>query len=368
MTLTPAARFGGIKEQRSPQQPTSMHLSRIARATRGAVVVAIPCFFAACRNDSPAEPGTSSSGPIEITASSNDVFVGDVFTVRATVRDANGREIPGAPVSFASSDTSVALVSAGGQVVTLRTGTAHISARSGDLTGELALPVHRLTVSTVTVLGLADTLGMGDVVLFGVHVQGQGGRDVPGRQVKLTSSNTAVGIIDPSGRLRAIAPGKTTVTATVDGVAGASVVVVSAEPAELHLRRSDGRPVPVLVEGDSGVVNGGVEYREIYLESGVLRLSGGAQPTYQTTLHYAWYAVTFDANGQRHLTFKSALDIDDGGTVRYDSRGDLVMTSQELSDISHAGSADAGGFTVRYRFVANDIVAPSSFFFRREPK
>jgi len=341
---------------------------RMARATRAAIVFATSFFFAACNSDPAAGPGVTSTGPIEITPSSSNVFVGDVFTVHATVRDADGREIPGAQVTFASSDTTLALVGATGQVVALREGTAHITARSGELTGELTVPVHHLTVSSVTLLGLADTLGSGDVVLFGVRVRGQGGRDVPGRAVKLASSNPATALIDPSGRVSAIAPGKTTISATVDGVVGTAVVVVSATPAVLQLRRSDGQSVPILVEQDSGLTDNGVEHREIYLESGVLQLRGGAQPTYQTTLHYAWYTVTFDVNGQRHLLFKAATDIDDAGTARYDARGDLVMTSQETSDISHAASADAGGLTVRYRFVANDIVAPSTFFFRREPK
>jgi len=341
---------------------------RMPRMTRAAIVFATSVLFAACNSDSPAGPDITSTGPIEITPSSNDVFVGDVFSLHATVRDASGREIPGAVVTFASSDTTLALVNPAGQVVALREGTAHITARSGDLTGELTLRVHHLTVSSVTVLGLTDTLGSGDVVVFGVRVRGQGGRDVTGRAVKLASSNTAAAIIDPSGRVRAISAGKTTISATVDGVVGTAVVVVSGNPAELQLRRSDGQSVPMLVEQDSGLVNGIVEHREIYLESGVLTLHGGTQPTYQTTLHYAWYTVTFDANGQRHLLFKAATDIDDAGTVRYDARGDLVMTSQETSDIAHSASGDAGGVTVRYRFVANDVVAPSTFFFRREPK
>src|SRR4051794_22846688 len=166
-----------------------MRLVMQSRATRAAFVLALPVMFAACKADSPTEPGNVAKGPIEITSSSNNVFVGDTFSVHATVRDANGHELPGAPVMFASSDTSVAQISDDGQVVTLRAGTARISARSGSLTGELALPVHQLTVSSVTVLGLSDTVASGDIVVFGVRVQGEGGRDVPGRNATLASSN-----------------------------------------------------------------------------------------------------------------------------------------------------------------------------------
>ena len=223
-------------------------------------------------------------------------------------------------------------------------------------------------VAVVSITDLPDTLGSGDVAPVGVHVQDADGHDVTGHAVKLTSANPGVALIDPTGRVRAVSAGTTTISASVDGVIGRAVVVVTSDPAELHLRRSDGLPVPMLVEGDSGLANGVVEYREIYLESGLLELTGGAHPTYQTTLHYAWYVVTFDAAGQRHFTFKSALDMNDHGAVQYDSRGDLVMISSTIADVSHDASAESGGFTMRYRFVANPAVATSALFFRREPK
>ncbi|MEP6622680.1 MAG: Ig-like domain-containing protein [bacterium] len=224
-------------------------------------------------------------------------------------------------------------------------------------------------ISSVTILGFPDTLGSGDISPVDVHVRDSGGRDIAGRDVRLASSDVNVARIDPSGRVRAVAAGKATISATVDGVAGTAVVVVSGEPAQLHLRRSDGSTVPTLVEGDSGIANdGAVEHREIYLESGILQLTGGAQPDYQTTLHYAWYVVTRDATGQRHLALKSTLDIADHGSVQYDARGDLVMTSATASDIAHDASAETGGFTMHYRSSPSTAVQPSALFFRREPK
>ncbi|MEP6731185.1 MAG: Ig-like domain-containing protein [bacterium] len=225
-------------------------------------------------------------------------------------------------------------------------------------------------VSQVSILDLPDTLGLGDISPFSVRVQDRNGQDLAGLHIELASSNPGVALIDPSGRVRAVTAGTTVITATVDGVAGTSSLVVSAEPALLTLRRSDGKPVPTLVEGDSGLANGVVEYREIYLESGHLTLTGGDQPTFETTLHYAWYVVTFDANGQRHFALKSTLDTQDHGAVHYDVHGDLVMTSAVETDISHDASVETGGFTMRYRFLPNTnlIVQPSAFFFRREPK
>lgn len=344
-----------------------MRHARRHRAVQAVSALALIAGMAGCHADATG-PGLEASGPIALTPSESEVFVGDVFTVHAVVHDASGAEIPNAPVTFASGDTTVALVDGEGQVVPLRAGTASILARSGDLTGELRMPVRLAKVATVTILGLPDTLGAGDVALFGVRVQRANGRDVLGYEVKLASSNPSVALIDPSGRVRGVAPGRATITATVKGVVGSAAVVVSAEPAELHLRRADGQWVPTLVEADSVLVDGIVQNREIYLEMGALRLTGGSAPTYATTLHYAWYEATVDAGGQKHLRFIAALDIDDHGTVHYDARGDLVMSSQVMPVITHTAGAEHGGFTMHYRFIANHAVPPTTLFFRREPK
>jgi hypothetical protein len=337
------------------------------RSVQAVLSFALIAGVAGCGADATA-PGLDARGPIAITPSESEAFVGDVFTVHAVVHDVSGQEIPNAPVTFESGDATVALVDADGQVVPVRAGTASIIARSGDLTGELRMPIRLPKVATVTILGLPDTLGAGDVALFGVRVQRANGRDVLGYEVQLASSNPSVALIDPSGRVRAVSAGRATITATVKGVVGSATVVVSAEPAELHLRRADGQWVPTLVESDSGLVDGVVQHREIYLEIGSLRLTGGATPGYETTLHYAWYEATVDAGGQKHLRFIAAVDIDDHGTVQYDARGDLIMSSQVMPVITHTAGAEHGGFAMRYRFIANHAVPPTTLFFRREPK
>lgn len=344
----------------------SMRVSIISRSLRVVAWFATISSFVACGGD-PATAPRPSEGTIAITSSESDVFVGDVFSVSAIVRDSAGHAVPGAAVTFTSADTSIALVSASGQVVTLREGTARIVARSGALSANLVLPVQHLVVSSVTILGLLDTLAAGDISVFGIRALGQGNRDVPGRDVKLASSNPAVAVIDPSGRVRAVTTGRTTISATVDGVAATQTVVVEGTSAEFHLRRSDGQTVPTLIERDSLAVGNTVQQFEIYLESGTLQLTGGSAPGYKTSLHYAWYDVTFDVDGRRRLVFKSAIDIEDNGAVRYDARGDLVMTSDRTADVAHAAGPETGGFTMRYETVPNPNVPTVSFFFRREP-
>jgi hypothetical protein len=289
------------------------------------------------------------------------------LSVRAVVRDATGREIPDASVTWSSADTTIAVVSATGEISSVRPGTADIRARSGDLAASLPLTIRRLTVLKVSLLGLFDTLGAGDVVVVSVRAHGEGGREVKGRPIALASTNPDVALIDPAGRVRAVSAGPATISATVDGVAGTWLLEVVNDPSELALRQLDGTRVPTLVgEGWVELKGGSFEYREFYLEQGNLELFGGSQPRYATHLHYASYAVSVDSAGQKHFLLRTVFDARDHGVVQYDARGDLAMTSDLIASLSHMANATTGGFTMAYHVV--DVNTPLTLFFRREPK
>src|SRR4029079_15822654 len=102
-------------------------------------------------------------------------------------------------------------------------------------------------VLQVSVLGLPDTLASGDVTSFGVQARGEGGRNVLGRLVTLASSNSAVALIDPSGRVRAVGPGSANISATADGITGVRTVVVAARPAIFTLRDLGNKRLPTLI-------------------------------------------------------------------------------------------------------------------------
>lgn len=220
-------------------------------------------------------------------------------------------------------------------------------------------------VQQVLLVGLPDRLGWGDVAAFEVQVKGDGGRDLPGRAVTLASSNPAVALIDAAGRVRAVDAGTATIRATVEGVVASMEVTVESAPAVLTLRRLDGTRLPTLIASGDFDIDGVVEYREVYLESGSLQLTGGEHPAYQTLLHFAAYAVTFDDAGQRHFVLRTALDLRDHGSVHYDARGDLVMTSADVAALSHTASAESTGFSMRYWI---PDTAGEVLFFRREPE
>lgn len=67
--------------------------------------------------------------------------VGLASPLAATVRDASGAVVTGAPITWQSSDTTRALIDAGGFVIARAAGTVTITAQSGTLSGSAALTI-----------------------------------------------------------------------------------------------------------------------------------------------------------------------------------------------------------------------------------
>jgi len=130
---------------------------------------------------------------------------------------------------------------------------------------------------------------------------------------------------------------------------------------DFDLARVEGNALPAFDSGDSVDLQGLVEYREIYLERGTLTLTVEQDsPRFETLLHYAWYAVTVDESGQRHLDLRGLLDIRDRGSAETDAQGNLHLKS-DVSGAEHLASPANGGYSVLYRQVA--ITQPLTLFF-----
>ena len=109
-------------------------------------------FFAAC---SGGENGSTPTGPLEQSASTVQVepssptldALGATVQLSATVRDASGQVISGAPVTWASADDAVASVSSSGQVTAHASGSAAILATSGSASGTASIAVAQVATS-----------------------------------------------------------------------------------------------------------------------------------------------------------------------------------------------------------------------------
>lgn len=324
--------------------------------------MAAPFAAGACLADPSTRP-TSPRGVVAIALPDFDVFEGDTVPLKADVRGADGASAPDAPVRWASLDPGVATVDTSGALITIRPGTARVVARSGELADTASLVVRRLTVLDVTIAGIPDSLSAGDVVFFEVRALGEGQRSVRGRATTLVSNDPAVAVVDPSGRLRVVAPGRTTISAVVDGVAGSAPVTVGDSVTRIPLAFVGGVKLPIFVAADSVVWDGVAEYHEVYLETGSLQLSGAPQPRYMTMLRYREYAVVDDgAGGTTRLPRLGWLERD-WGIVEYDALGNLAMTSELTAPVAHVARVEPAGFAMRYRIPGGDSYL--ELFFRR---
>lgn len=140
------------------------------------------------------------------------------LTVGSTVKlTASGGE---SIVSFSSSNEAVATVSADGTVKAVGEGSAVVTAKAGDLTASCSVAVkgtEQTDVPAKSDLVLQSIYGssgefscnIGDAVLL----------EVEGTNAAVTwsSSNSQIVTVDASGTATAVASGKATVTAAVDG-------------------------------------------------------------------------------------------------------------------------------------------------------
>jgi len=162
--------------------------------------------------------------------------VGDSALVTATLRDSAGDILVGRSVAWASSSPGVASVDATGMVRSITGGTTMITATSGAAFGKTAANVYVPVVSRIVVSPRIDTLVVAHHAALFVTVWDQVGRLLnAGYRVRWTSADPTVGAVDSTGRVTAVAPGSTTITATVSGIGAASAITVLPGPPVLSV-------------------------------------------------------------------------------------------------------------------------------------
>jgi uncharacterized protein YjdB len=154
--------------------------------------------------------GVTSTARLRVTAarvaietSPTLMLVGTTFPLRATVLDANNASIANVPVTWTSSDPSVATVSATGVVTAIRNGVSTITASGGGASGTARIHVTstRLDVQPSTgQVGVGRTLQITPVA--------------PPGPVTWETSNPAVATVSATGLVTGRSPGNVLIWAT----------------------------------------------------------------------------------------------------------------------------------------------------------
>src|SRR5881628_1647026 len=156
--------------------------------------------------------------------------VGQTVQLTATPKDASGNPLSGRPVSWGSSNTAVATVTASGLVTGKAAGTATITATSEGKSGPSTITVTPVPVASVTVSPSTASVQVGQTVQLTATPKDASGNPLSGRPVSWGSSNTAVATVSGSGVVTGVTAGAATITATSEGQSGTATITVSTVP------------------------------------------------------------------------------------------------------------------------------------------
>ncbi|MEW5928953.1 MAG: Ig-like domain-containing protein [Gemmatimonadota bacterium] len=207
--------------------------------------------------DSPSGPREPVPSTVQVAAPDSTLRVGRTLQLAAEVRDAAGKPIPAGSVAWSSSDTTLARVSATGEVTGVRRGSVRITAAAGEATGSVTLRVFS-PVAYVTV----ESTGLGRVVQVGgtwqvrAVAQDSARRELPDVPVRLTSRDPAVFTVGEGGVVRGVAAGTAPLVAEAEGVAGFVNVFVAQGYDVVALGTLGGAASRALGLGEGGQVVG----------------------------------------------------------------------------------------------------------------
>ena len=154
--------------------------------------------------------------------------IGETVQLTANVLDSNRNPVAGATVTWSSSDTGIATISAQGLVTAVRNGTAQVTASYGTIKKEVNIVVS-LTPGRIALAPGDTTLTvLGDQVRFIATVYDLNDNMIPNPLVNWTSDNPAVASVSDSGVVTAIHNGTAGITASSEEVSASVVVSVLA--------------------------------------------------------------------------------------------------------------------------------------------
>lgn len=174
--------------------------------------------------------GEGEVGRVDVTPAAAQMVVGDTRTATARVLDAAGGALPDRRVFWATQNPAIATVNQSGVITAVSVGATQIAASSGGKSGVVQVTVGSRPVSQVRMTPANTSVLAGATVQLRADPVDATGTAVPGRPVIWASSANAIATVTSTGLVTGVAPGTSSVTATVDGVTGTTLVTVTPLP------------------------------------------------------------------------------------------------------------------------------------------
>ena len=227
----------------------------------------------------PVTPAPVASIAVALGASS--LTVGQSTVATAETRDASGAVLNGRTVTWATSNGSVATVTASGQVAAVAPGTSSISATSEGRTGSATVTVLAVPVASVVMSVDSTDIPIRTTGTLLATPRDAAGQSLTNRTVTWQSSAPNVATVSSTGVVNMLLPGTVTITATSEGRFGTTRVRGSvANLSALVDSIRQVRDVPALgaaIVSREGLVGIGV--------GGSRRISGGLPVTINDKWH-----------------------------------------------------------------------------------
>jgi uncharacterized protein YjdB len=153
---------------------------------------------------------------LSVSPTDADIEVGLSVDLDATVQDVNGNTISNPFVVWESSDTSVALVDAAGEVFGVGVGSVTVTARTENgVQADATVNVAERSAATIDLRPQSATIQETQTLELTSTVRDSDGMILENRTVTYSSSNDTVASVDSSGVVTGLAPGgPVTITAT----------------------------------------------------------------------------------------------------------------------------------------------------------
>src|SRR5207302_1869065 len=154
---------------------------------------------------------------VDVAPATASVPVNGTVQLVATPKDGSGTPLAGRVVTWASSSTTIATVSASGLVTGKAAGTATITATSEGKSGTASITVTPVPVAAVTVSPASQTIQTGGAVQLTATPRDASGTPLSGRTITWASDHTGVATVSATGLVTGAGVGTATITATSEG-------------------------------------------------------------------------------------------------------------------------------------------------------
>ena len=174
---------------------------------------------------------------ISVRAQSASISVGQTQQLTASVSDAGGNILNDRIMSWTTSNEASATVSNAGLVTGIALGSSTITGTSEGKSATVVVEVSVSPVSSVSVTPQSVKLSAGQTQQLSETVTDKDGNVLSGFVIIWSSTNSASVTVSNTGLITGIAPGSSSITATIEGkIATASVNVAKAAVSSIGLK------------------------------------------------------------------------------------------------------------------------------------